>query len=401
MKPDQFSPSPRMHPKKSYYFVFTPLGYMNALEYQLERNPCGSNYLFVIPSTDGSARQIASLMTANTWTQVTFLWPGQVKRWTEKFAFALKLVKTSVWLRWLLARMAHDDDVIVSHLDNPYARLISQYRRERSAPVVLVDDGLFTIACYAELTNQGVLAASSPGLGARANLERVFLSAAPIDAGTITFYSIFSLETIRGRFSPRSIQKNRLSALRRSIKPQQTGEYVLFIGQPWLRSRRAGESEYYSAIDLIAEHYRARGLEFIYVPHRNENREDVRTRYRTIESDAPLEIFLVESESLPRVLAGFYSTAILMGFHLFGSRMAYEMFWGFPTFAPASWDPGGVTDYMACEASRSPCISINRDLGSEKSPGGHKVRNIEEPAITASLAATFPETDRESHAPTL
>lgn len=346
---------------EAHCFVFTALGYINALEFLTEAGFVGKRHLFIIPSTEISAQQIRRLAKSHDWTRVHLVWPGDRPGVLAKSISSLRLLKISLWFRLALSRMTPDDHVVVSHLDNPYSRLISQHRIKQFAPVVVVDDGLSTLLCHKEMAKWGELPLGRVKPSMRARLERALLSRSAVPARAVRFFSMFSLEPCDG---VASIGKNRLVTLRQMIRSQQTTEHVYFIGQPWLRAGRSDEREYYSAVERIREHYRQQGLEFIYIPHRNENRAEVAKRFRTLETELPLELFLLEASCLPQVLAGFFSTCLLTGFYVFGSKMRYEFFWGFPgALSPESWDPCGVTDFVMRETSGAKFVSINRTLG--------------------------------------
>ena len=122
-----------------------------------------------------------------------------------------------------------------------------------------------------------------------------------------------------------NIQYNQFTGFRSLVSKQinkaQITETVLFVGAYLTETpfsdtpiSKLSQDEYVNFILKLADYYRAKGLSFEYAPHHFEGENkllELEMRGVTIyENQGGIEITLLKSARLPRVIAGFHSSAL-------------------------------------------------------------------------------------------
>ena len=90
-----------------------------------------------------------------------------------------------------------------------------------------------------------------------------------------------------------------------SVKLQESDD-VFFIGQPLSELNILSEQKYLGVIESMSKKNR-----IIYFPHRRESKEKIRQLSVSVHhSDVPLELELLNIGKRPKLIVGFYSTAL-------------------------------------------------------------------------------------------
>jgi len=165
--------------------------------------------------------------------------------------------------------------------------------------VYLLDDGLAQLYYHKEINN----------IPYRVKLRQLFYRfisyrLKPID---YTFFTIYNIPNVK-------IIKNRYTFFKRYISSKKVENIVYFIGQPLVELKIINQKEYIELLSKIRDRYR--GVEFIYILHRREKKENIEKasldlNFKYQEFDNPIEIEMLQRDTIPKYFATFYSSAIV------------------------------------------------------------------------------------------
>lgn len=298
--------------KKSFFFVRTPLHYLNALEakefYCIDSKDA---ILVVMADYWPTINQLKEIINNEFWSEIKFIWadirekkkgvlhyflstPLRCYRFyktikqVDKASYVFWGNYNSVWLKYLYAKK--------KGLDNLF----------------ILDDGFATInIMYKDLSNQG---RSMVG-----RFEHYLLGAPPnIEFENLLFFSNYffrnTIQIVNHNYSNISKILN--------VREKKIKKSVYFIGQPLVHLDIIDGAEYCYCVKKIVEYYENFGLEFFYISHRTEKKKYVPKNCNVLELDTPIEYKYLTSNVIPMVFATFFSSAcynlnmILKGYNI-------------------------------------------------------------------------------------
>ncbi len=348
--------------KAVHCFIHTPLSYLCLREF-LAREGHSRRYLGVIARASAAASQIGELAERDEWDLIRYLLAGYGRGFRGKALIAPLIFGARLGLGRMLARIGPQDVVVVSHLGNPFTRLIIERCRAAGIRVVTIDDGTNTLIEYSALTRDGALTVENSPARARtvtARLEETFFSSAPVAAADVAYFSFWSLV----ENGPKLLGRNRFDLLRSGLANLGGEDTVFFLGQPFVRRGLLAPEAYAAILEQIVGHFARQGLRFVYFPHRGEAAHEFSPSCEVSRPELPFELHVVQGRTLPRVIAGFYSTGLVTTKFILGERVRHEVFWGFDALAPSVGHFPLITGAFRDEAERSATFLINTELGS-------------------------------------
>lgn len=342
-------------------FIHSPLAYLCMRELIASTRPNAAHGYIIATSVQSSAL-LRKMAAADDWDSLEVVVEGQQPGLWGWLRDTASLVRGAMRLRSLVSRIAFEDRIVLCHLSNPYSRLICEIRR-RAVPherFLVVDDGTTTLVEHQALLRDGQIPITRLRPRSKSmysSLESLLYSQAPILSGETEFFSFWPLAQPSSSSDPMLAGRNRFSRLRSMLVNREREDMVYFVGQPFVRRGVVSPAGYCAILKRIQEHFLARGIEFVYVPHRNENTSAYGAGFKILRSDEPVELLLLNSNSWPRVVAGFYSACIATCLHLFQGRIDFEVFWGFAGLAPEDGSP--IAAAFRAECGKPGGLAIN------------------------------------------
>lgn len=307
-------------------FINTPLAYLCTRELFLSSDSPRCE-LYVIATNRRSMQRIRELASKDRNVKVKIILSGYDTRSTGgKVLSIAKLLISKLWLRKALRTIGPEDQIVVSHLSNPYTRLVLESSRHSGVRAIVVDDGTATLLDHDAFVREGVLTVSGAqprATNALARAEALLFSSSTISSDQISFFSFWPLRNS----GPELLPQNTFSSLRARVQDFESEASVYFIGQPLTHNGRLSDEEYRRYIYDIVEHYSKQGLRLVYFPHPRENCASFQNSIDIREPNVPFELYLLEQKRLPTVVASVFSTSIFSVHSIFGSRIRYEAIW--------------------------------------------------------------------------
>lgn len=344
--------------------IHTPLAYLCLREY-LARYPYRERYLYVLATSRAAYDGIVRLQEEDDWTGIHPLSRGRTNLPLDRLVAPFRLSQARWRLGRRLAGLGDRDEIVLSHLNNPFARFVVERRRDATKPVTVVDDGTTTLFEFGALTRRGSLTTkdySNRGNNWNAQFERLLFSEAPIRADDVRYFSFWPLSRLANINSPDILAENDFSHLRKSRVNSAPLPNVYFVGQPFVRRQVLDASAYAQILERIVDHYARQNISMVYFPHRNEDRRLLPQSLEVRAIDRPFELYLRDAERLPQRIAGFYSNCLMTTKHLFADTIEHELFWGFADLSPEKTSSDDVIRMFESEVERLPAITINRAL---------------------------------------
>lgn len=355
--------------KAAHCFIHTPFDYLCLREY-LHRSPCEVKYLYLIATSERSAKQLDTLVAADRWTRVISfrrkqsLTGGAVVKLVDKFSALLHLVLRYVKLSCLLYAIKPGNTVVLSVLSSPISRLVLKRSREMHIKPIVIDNGLGTFNQFAILSRDGALTVDSipSSKSFLSRVEKALFPRQAISCGDVQYFSMLPLQIAKGTSKPDILPRNDFPLLQAKSFEIVTRQTVFFLGQPHVRSGMLTKKQLIAIIRKISEFYSASGRQFVYFPHPGEDADILREECNVVTPDEPFETYVLSLKVKPAVIATFYSTAVLTSYYLLGNKIEYVFFWGFDELATKRLMNREVEQLIRYEAAHTNCIMINEQL---------------------------------------
>lgn len=315
-----------MNDKVAYKaFIPTPLAYLCARELWTSRGITDCE-VFIITRNKVTAEQIRKLADDDKNVKVFEILTGLNKEKGKKWTYIESILKARLRLHKVLKRVKQSDNIIVSQIANPYMRLIIKRCKYLLSNVIVVDDGASTLVEYDILTKDGALTVDNEAQKTNSiltQIEQLIFSTEEIQSKQVVYFTFWPLKAN----GPKLLPRNNFQTLINKRKKYKQECSVYFIGQPWVHAGWVNEETYTEYILKIASYYANKKLNFIYFPHRNETPTMLEGKIKIRRPDIPFELYLINKETLPKVVAGFFSTSIATTLYLFDGIICCEMHW--------------------------------------------------------------------------
>lgn len=308
--------------------IHTPLAYLCLREY-LAQYPYRETFLYVLASSPGSARQIEELSRADRWSGVEVLGEGRESGLAGKVKALLDLFARRRKLAAMLAQMRPDDDLVLTHLRNPYARWIAKHRRG-VRPIIAIDEGTTTLVEFEILAEYGRISlenASQRFPTAFKKIENRVFSSSDIESRQLAYFSFWPLDVLATPQSPPVLGTNPLALIRQGNRTKERSQEAFVFGQPFVRAGHLSAEDYAGILDDIADHYARLGVRMVYFPHRNEDVGPDPEKFEIRRLSEPFELYYMRSPERPAFVGGFFSAAMLTTYYLDGKDLAFDFFW--------------------------------------------------------------------------
>ena len=308
--------------------IHTPLAYLCLREY-LALYPYAERFLYVLASSPTSAHQIEELCRADRWSGFEVLGKGRESGLVGKAKALLDLVARRRKLSAMLARMRPQDDLVLTHLRNPYARWIVKHRKGKR-PIIAIDEGTTTLVEFEILSEHGRITLKNsaqrfPTIFKK--IENRMFSSRDIESRQLAFFSFWPLDVLATPRSPQVFGTNPLALIRQTRRAKMQSREAFVFGQPFVRAGHLSAADYASILDDIADHYAQRGVRMVYFPHRNEDAGPDPEKYEIRRLSEPFELYYMRSPERPAFIGGFFSAAMLTTYYLDGKDLVFDFFW--------------------------------------------------------------------------
>jgi hypothetical protein len=287
------------------FVVITPLQLINALEarstFDVRRGA-----LLVI-TTPWTRRPLATMIDAHDWDEVHEL---HVDEHTGGLRSRIAHIRRGASVRRrlgrLLDRWPHVDRLFVGNLNDPFCRHLSNVTRFRET--VALDDGTATID-IARRRALGAVSGRPDPAAWRSALYQKMMGLRSREPDRLVFFT--SYDVVVG--SRDRVVRNGFGRLRAQAKRREFEDTILFLGQPLVETGEMAVDRYgayvKAAVDLFGD------ARFVYVPHWQESpdlvlRLKTRLHLQVLRPEVPIEVALMRSARLPRVLASFHCSAL-------------------------------------------------------------------------------------------
>lgn len=298
---------------RAIYLVLSPFQMLNAIEarHSLQSPDDECHLIYCRAISDRNAEQIRAMIEEKDWSSVTYVAAAESPETVPE----RQRVMEDAW-----KRVGPVDRFAVGHFGFPLGRHLAN--KFRPAEVIVLDDGTAAHRVYENRFEHHLPAGGEkelPWVKRTALFHWLKRWKSGIDARPfkeVTFFSIYKHKT----HPCDRLVRNEFTYLRRGAPKVTDPARVYFLGGCLVELGIVSEKTYDRMLDAAAEMYR--GREVTYIPHRREDSsrlERLRSRlgWKTEVLPVPVELFLLQADVLPSVLACTYSTALDSCFALF------------------------------------------------------------------------------------
>lgn len=295
------------------FVVCTPLQLINALEAQhaFEARGC----VLVTVESEALHDRLRSMIDPSDWDEVHHVMVQEpTGGWRARAAAVWRGAQARRGLDQLARRWPEVDRLFLGNYNDVFCRHLSNVLSSRA--IVLLDDGTTTIdiACR-RVQESGP--ARSVGQARRIALYARLMAVRTHEAERLVFFTSYDIAV--GRQD--EVVRNTFERLRAQAARMGVGDGVLFLGQPLVEIGQMLEDRYATYLAAARDHFGAEG--FVYVPHWRESphlvqRLQTKLGFEVVRPPVPIEVDLLRSGRLPRVLASFHTAALENCRRMFG-----------------------------------------------------------------------------------
>ena len=289
--------------KSNYYFVRTPLQYLNAIEARNnDKFKSVEHHLIVLSDFHRTISQIESIIENGLWSSIQFPWREFSAKKNNPLFNALNLLKRKRKLDKIVFTIQSKDLIFWGNLNSNWFFYIYQLS---SSLIYIIDDGFVSINT---LLNLDLKTLKSTLTGSRlGKIERLILKINySINWERIVFFTNFNL--------PQSIKKielNNYDYLSKQLKNNTLKNTVFFIGQPLIFQKMMKKEVYVNLVSSIINYYESKNLTCFYIPHRSTTHDYIPINWSIKSFNKPLECILFdENIEKPKIFSSFYSSAL-------------------------------------------------------------------------------------------
>jgi hypothetical protein len=289
--------------KENYYFVRTPLQYLNAVEARNnDKFKSGRHNLIVLSDFHRTLSQIESIIETEFWSSIIFPWKVFSAKKNNPIFNAINIIKRKRKIDKIILDIKPIDLIFWGNLNSNWFFYL--YQKTKSN-IYILDDGFVSINT---ILNKDLKAIKSILLSSKiGKIERFILKLSfSINWGRIFFFTNFDLKT-----SEKNIEFHNYEFLSKQLKLSTLKNTVYFIGQPLIFQKMMKNEVYVTLVDSIIRHYQSKDLNCFYIPHRSTTLDYIPNHWSTKSFNKPLECILFdESIEKPMIFVSFYSSAL-------------------------------------------------------------------------------------------
>jgi len=287
----------------NYYFVRTPLQYLNAFEARNnDKFKSGAHHLIVLSDFHRSISQIESIIENDFWSSIDFPWKEFNTKKNNPIFNAINILKRKRKLDKIISYIKPFDLIFWGNLNANWFFYLYQ---KTNSKICILDDGFVSINT---ILNTDLKVLKSKLLSSKlGKIERFILKLNyNINWERIVFFTNFDLKT-----STKNIEQHNYEFLSKQFKINTIENKVYFIGQPLIFQKMMKKEVYVSLVDSIIRHYQSKDFNCFYIPHRSTTLDYIPNHWSTKTFNKPIECILFdESIEKPLVFASFYSSAL-------------------------------------------------------------------------------------------
>ncbi len=289
--------------KENYYFVRTPLQYLNAVEARNnDEFKSGEHHLIVLSDFHRTLSQIELIIETEFWSSIIFPWMEFSAKKNNPLFNAINILKRKRKINKIINSIKPIDLIFWGNLNSNWFFYL--YQKTKSN-IYILDDGFVSIDT---IVNTDLKAIKNKLLSSNiGKIERFILKLNfSINWGRIFFFTNFDLKT-----SEKNIELHNYEFLCKQLKLSTLKNTVYFIGQPLIFQKMMKNEVYVTLVDSIIRHYQSKDLNCFYIPHRSTTLDYIPNHWSTKSFNKPLECILFdESIEKPMIFASFYSSAL-------------------------------------------------------------------------------------------
>jgi len=289
--------------KSNFYFVRTPIQYLNAVEARhSDKFKSDQHHLIILSDFHRTISQIESIIQTDLWTTIQFPWKEFVSKKNFPLFNAIYILKRKIKIDRIIATINNEDLIFWGNINSNWFFYL--YNTTKSTFYIL-DDGLVSIGTIMN-TDFNLIKTTllSSKLG---KIERLILK---LNYGVkwerIHFFTNFDLKT-----SLKKIELHQYDYLSKQFKISKLSKSVFFVGQPLIFQKMMKKEIYVGLVNSIINYYNNKNYECYYVPHRSTTLDYIPKNWLTKSFNKPLEYILFEEQiEKPLIFASFYSSAL-------------------------------------------------------------------------------------------
>ncbi len=289
--------------KNNYYFVRTPLQYLNAVEARNNNKfRAEKHHLIVLSDFHRTISQIESIIENDFWSSIQFPWKEFSAKKNNPLFNAFNVFKRKRKLDKVIVTIKSTDLIFWGNLNSNWFFYI--YQQSKSLIYVL-DDGFVSINTILNLdlkTLKSTLNGSKLG-----KIESLILKLKySVNWERIIFFTNFELTQ-----SIKKIELHTYDYLSKQIKNNSFNRSVYFIGQPLIFQKMMKKEVYINLVSSILSYYESKNLNCFYIPHRSTTLNYIPDSWSIKSFNKPLECILFDEKiEKPMLFASFYSSAL-------------------------------------------------------------------------------------------
>jgi hypothetical protein len=266
------------------FIVSSPLQLLNCIEAKYHFNTANNILLVLHLHETGSKSHINSLIVETDWLHVAHLQSPKTYKDKLTFPYYIKMALKSVGKNVDKLFFGEYRSVFTNHI-------VNCFHPEKN---YLVDDGMAVLSYSKFHENNSLNKIKHRLFGYQTTLIKH------------DFFTLFDLQN-------KKVIRNNFYHAKSKIVAKPTKNQCLFIGQPLVELGIVNRNYYKKYLSDIVKYLD--GTELIYALHRRNDMDWIRELadeldFKYIRYDTPLELALINSDYLPKIIATSFSTAI-------------------------------------------------------------------------------------------
>lgn len=315
--------------------VRTPLQLLNAIEAKAHFN-LSNCVLVILISRQIDMKYFSSVVSESDWEQILYydpsrrwLWPvSNSRKSLGKLNGFLSQWKTRLRFDGFFERFRNVKNLVLGCYGQVHFVHIANILP--TASCIIVDDGTDSLQIARERLSKARIMenASKEATGMAWRVKQIVTKHVhwmTQQRTALTFFSSYTLELPRQD----RVVKNSFAVARKKAGSQRLGARCIFLGQPLVEDRYLERGEFESLLFAIKIQLSPETM--VYVPHPREVKpllqgSLVKLGIDMQPLDTSIEYFLIASDTLPKVVASFFSSALDNCRAIWGGRMRLVAF---------------------------------------------------------------------------
>lgn len=290
---------------RSYFFVRTPIQYYNAIEAKESLPKNAQCFLIILSDYPKTLSQFKELVDHEMWVSVLMPWKKYGDLTKSKFLNRLLNITRRLSINAIFKSIEESDTIFWGNYNSIWLRY---FISKKNNTVSILDDGFATLSLVSQIQNNRIVFVKN--VTTSGFIDRLLVSrSTSIPIKRLKFFTSF--RNISPLINERSTFTEYPFLRKQANQNFRIEEKMYFIGQPLIRLSLMTKVNYIKNINRIFDFYKKQGLKCFYIPHRTSKLDYFPKQWNTINFNFPLEnLIFEENESLPRVIASFYSSAL-------------------------------------------------------------------------------------------